>query len=280
MECCDSDNSVIPFTERHMSDSDDNDVTIDTKQWHMSTKESLLDVIVQSSDHGFLHLNSNVLQVKSTVFQGMDFKEKKTQLEMDYPFNDLKCFFSLFCDFDLKVFDTSNCVQLYKLSHQYNVVDIERFSQNFIYEAAIKDKTSIDDVIQYFLVLFRYHGTTTNIETVAIQVIAKYQYLFKKGKYYGNLPSDYKMFKTDYNAFRGEINYIRRYDDDYTGYQKCRKKETRLRSCIQSHLLIKDFSVSELQYLASLLGMGSCTVDMCKTITDRNILSHIVSMHL
>lgn len=267
-----------------MSDSDDNDITIDTKQWHMSTKEPLLDVIVQSGDHGFLHLNSNVLQVKSTVFQSMDFKEKKTQLQMDYPFNDLKCFFSLFCDFDLKVFDTSNCVQLYKLSHQYNVVDIERFSQNFIYEAAIKDTTSIDDVIQYFLVLFRYHGTTTNIETVAIQVIAKYQYLFKRRKSYGNLHSDYKMFKTDYNAFRSAIHYIKpgnEYDDDiYTGYQKCRKKETRLRSCIQSHLLTKDFSVSELQYLASLLGMSSCTDEMCKTITDRNVLSHILSMHL
>ena len=45
----DSDDSVIPF-EKHISDSNDNDVTIDTKQWYMSTQESLLDVIVQSSD--------------------------------------------------------------------------------------------------------------------------------------------------------------------------------------------------------------------------------------
>ena len=73
---------------------------------------------------------------------------------------------------------------------------------------------------------------------------------------------------------------IHRFRGIYYHYKECRKEETIFRSCIQSHLLTKDFSVSELQYLASLLGMSSCTDEMCKTISDKSVLSHILAMQL
>ena len=86
------------------------------------------------------------------------------------------------------------------------------------------------------------------------------------------------MFETSYSEYFKCVRRIR--DGSFPAYLECEKPNEKLREDIQTHLLSKDFSVSELKYLLIRLNMSQSKNEMVEKSQDSNILSYILSTEI